>query len=258
MANEIIQKDNIMDAKIKAEYLDHAVTAAKSIQDDCILQLHEDKIELQVDDQANVAYSVITLNKAAFDEFQSTSGRVGLDLKKLSAALKHIDSQALTTVQLNESGTNLFLEGGGQKFNLKTILPDHVKCGNKLVELEYQARVAFPGEEFNHAIGAADDFSDYLIFYIQEDEGALKLRGEGDIHDTERTLGPDVLKEIEVGPAYNIYSLDYLSRLSTAISDDATVELELAKEERPMNIQFDIADGAGVVEYLLSPHIRAD
>jgi len=245
-----------MDAKIKAEYLSHAVTAARSVQDDCIIQIYDDRLEFRVDDPSNVACAVVTLRAEAFERFEAEPGKVGFNLEKLRTALKHIDQEALTTIRFNEDGTNLFLSGGGQEFDLKPLVPDHVNCHIQELNIDYQAMVKVPGEEFTQAVNAADDFSDYLIFYIQEDEESLKLRGEGDMHETERTLGPDILEEIEIGPAYNVYSLDYLSKLTPAIAAGATVELELAKEERPMNLQFDFADDGGLVEYTIAPHIR--
>jgi len=249
-------QEHLMDAKIKAEFLSHAVTAARSVQDDCIIQIYDDRLEFRVDDPSNVACAVVTLRTEAFEEFEATAGKVGFNLKELRTALKHIDPEALTTIRFNETGTNLFLSGGGQEFDLKPLVLEHVECNIQELSIDHQAMVKIPGNEFTQAVNAANDFSDYLIFYIQEDEESLKLRGEGDMHETERTLGPDVLEEIEIGPAYNVYSLDYLSQLTAAITDDATVELELAREDRPMNLEFDIAESGGLVEYTIAPHIR--
>lgn len=251
-------KEHIMEGEIETSNLVQAVTAAKSIGQEGILRLGHDKIELSVDDPANVANVQISIDRNAFLNYNFDNRKIGIDVDDLSSALRHIDDEDPTSLTYKPDSKMLVIEGSGQKFNLKPIASQHVEYKLPDLNLDYSAEVILPGSEFTQAISAADEFSDYLIFYIQEDEGSLKLRGEGDLHETERTIGPNVLEDIQIGPAYNVYSLEYLSGLAGAIDDETSVELKLAEKERPMEISFAIADGDGSVEYMIAPHIVSE
>jgi len=247
-----------MNAKILTKYLEQTVSTAKSVHEECIVDLFSDRLEIRIDDPAGTAYAFIEIDASAFDSFEASEGRFGLNIPVLSKSLKYIHSDDLTELNLTEDCGSLVIHGNGQKSTLKPIATQHVECDIPELDVDYSAEVTVPGSEFTQAIRAANEFSDHLIFYIQEDQEELRLRGEGDLNETERVLGSNILEDIQVGPSYNVYSLDYLISLANAIEDDASVHLKLGEKERPMKISFEIAGGDGSVEYVVAPYIAPE
>ena len=253
-----MSEKHIMNAKILTKYLKQTVATAESVHQEAVVEFSPEGLEIRIDDPAGTAYAFIEIDINAFDNFEASEGSFGIDIPDLSKSLKYIDDDDITELNLTDDRSSLIIHGSGQKSTLKPIATQHVECDIPELDVNYSAEVTVPGSEFTQAIKAANEFSDQLIFYIQEDKAELRLRGEGDLNETERVLGDDLLEDIQVGPAYNVYSLDYLTSLANAIEDDVLVHLKLAEEERPMEISFEITGGDGSVEYVLAPYIGSD
>jgi len=247
-----------IDVELPAKFLQKILVPAEALDEECVFQFEEDGLNVPVDDPANVAFANVFLASAAFAKYDIEEISIGIEVEELQNALKHVDDEDTLKIQYDLEDKRLNIDAESQHFSLRTLDPDDVTDEPSIPDIEYSARVVIPGSEFNRAVLAANEFSDYLVIYIQEDEGVLKMQGKGDINTAERTIGEDKIEEINVGPSYNVYSLDYLSKLVPAINSDVSVHMYLGEKDRPMKMEFTFADGFGEVLFYIAPRIQTN
>ena len=115
-------------------------------------------------------------------------------------------------------------------------------------DLEYTLALIDPG-----SIRSPPDLSETDV----ELSAGVVVEAEGDTNDVSLALGEDDLVALTPGEAHSLFSLDYLNAIDRAISGTPDVDLRLGTET-PVKIGYEFADGAGTVEYVISPRRTVD
>ena len=250
----------MVNVEIEVGVLKKLFIPAKALNVECVLRFTEDGLEVPVDDPANVAYADVFLGSGAFNRYDVSDEQVeiGVEIEKIERAFKYAEKSALASLRYDSESDLLHIDVDGQESQISTISPSETIDGQPNIDVEYSSKVILPGSEFKQGVKIASEFSDYLVIYINEEDRSLRMRGRGDINFTERTVNEEDLESIDVGTASGVYSLTYLKNLLGAIESDVSVHLQLAKEDRPMDINFTFADGHGKVNILIAPRIQSN
>ena len=250
----------MIDIKIEVDIFRKLLMPAKALNEECVLRFTKEDLEVPVDDPANIAYADIFLGSGAFKRYEVTDDQVeiGVEIGKIESAFKYAEKSALASLNYDSESGLLHIDVDGQESQIATINANEAIDVQPDLDIEYSSKVILPGTEFKQGVKIASEFSDYLVIYIKEEDRSLRMRGSGDVNLTERTVSEDDLESIDVGTASGVYSLDYLENLLGAINDNVSVHLQLAREDRPMEINFTFADGHGRVNILIAPRIQSD
>jgi hypothetical protein len=116
-----------------------------------------------------------------------------------------------------------------------------------------------PGE-INRALDAVDMVSDHCEMESDSEDNIITIRGDGDTDTAEYT--PEDLSAINPGDDNALYSLEYLKNIPRAIkkfkADQQPDELNVKfGDSHPVMVDFEFADEAGSVLYMLAPRIQS-
>jgi proliferating cell nuclear antigen len=121
-------------------------------------------------------------------------------------------------------------------------------------ELEVAGTVVTEAAEVDRAIRAANMVSDHLALGIDEDDEVFYAEADGDTDELLLERPSSSLVELTPNEARSLFSLDYLESITRATPVEVELGLEIGTDE-PAAIRYEFADGAGSVEYLVSPRI---
>jgi len=243
-------------AVINAEVLRDSIEAISTLVDEAKLRLSKDGISIKAVDPANVAMISFDLHPDAFDVYECTDGEIGLNLETLMDILTMTERSDKIELKLDPEAHNLLLTMGGLAYTLSLIDLSAMRKEPKVPSLELPAKVKLKGSDLRLAIKAAEKVSDHLALGV--DGSTFFMEAESDTNRVKFQLTKDELVDLNAsGPARSLFSLDYLSDMSKAISKANEVTVQLGKDY-PVKINFSVAGGKGKVEYLLAPRIESD
>lgn len=96
--------------------------------------------------------------------------------------------------------------------------------------------------------------ADHLALGVDEAAAELYADAEGDADRVSLRLSAADLEALDAGDAHSLFSLGYLRDVARPMPVDGSVTLRLGTEV-PVQFDFETADGAGSVTYLLSPRL---
>ncbi|MDI6889154.1 MAG: DNA polymerase sliding clamp [Methanocellales archaeon] len=243
-------------AVINADILKDSIEAISTLVDEAKLKLSKDGISINAVDPANVAMISFGLHPDAFESYECTDGEIGLNLETLVDILSMTERSDKIEIELDPEEHNLLLKMGGLAYTLSLIDLAAMRKEPKVPSLELPAKVTLKGSDLRLAIKAAEKVSDHLALGV--DGSTFFMEAESDTNRVRFQLTKDELISLDAsGPARSLFSLDYLSDMSKAISKANEVTVHLGKDY-PVKINFSVAGGKGKVEYLLAPRIESD
>jgi len=220
-------------AVINADILKDSIEAISTLVDEAKFRLSKDGISIKAVDPANVAMVSFDLYPDAFESYECTDGEIGLNLETLVDILGMAERSDKIELKLDSEAHNLALRMGGLAYTLSLTDLAAMRKEPKVPNLELPAKVTLKGRDLYRAV-------------------------EGDTNRVRLQLTKDELIGLDAsGPARSLFSLDYLSDMSKAISKANEVTIHLGKDY-PVKINFSVAGGKGKVEYLLAPRIESD
>ncbi|WP_121821019.1 DNA polymerase sliding clamp [Halostella salina] len=244
-------------AIVSAETLGTALDSVSVLVDECKIHLNEDGIEIRAVDPANVGMVDLSLSADAFESYEADGGLIGVNLSRLEDIVGMADSGQLVELELDEETRKLHIQIDGLEYTLALIDPDSIRQEPDIPDLDLASEIVIEGADIDRAVTAADMVSDHIALGVDETDEQFYVDAEGDTDDVHLELDRDDLIDLQAGPAYSLFSLDYLKDMNKAIDKDAEVTLELG-EEFPVKIHFDIAEGNGQVTFMLAPRIQSD
>jgi len=244
-------------AIVSAETLGTALDSVSVLVDECKIHLNEDGIEIRAVDPANVGMVDLSLSADAFESYEADGGLIGVNLSRLEDIVGMADSGQLVELELDEETRKLHIQIDGLEYTLALIDPDSIRQEPDIPDLDLASEIVIEGADIDRAVTAADMVSDHIALGVDETDEQFYVDAEGDTDDVHLELDRDHLIDLQAGPAYSLFSLDYLKDMNKAIDKDAEVTLELG-EEFPVKIHFDIAEGNGAVTFMLAPRIQSD
>lgn len=243
------------EAKINAGKFMNSIEAISRLVDEIKLTLDEEGIKSKAADPANVAMVIFYINKDGFDKYEiDEEMTVGLNLNRIEDILKVASKTDLIELK-SEDGSQLSISVSGFDYNISLLDPSTIQQQPEIPDLDLPAEIVLDGDEIRRAVRASEKISDYVV--LSTKGNVFQISAEGDNDSVKMELPEDKLIHIKTEEdVRSLFSLDYLADMSKSIKRATETKLELGTDY-PVNIQFDIVDGEGQVEYLLAPRIES-
>ena len=242
-------------AAINAELLKDAIASLAVIVDEVRFRIKPEGISVKAVDPANVAMVVFELGSSAFDEYSADESEIGIDLNKITDLLGITDKGDTVRMELEEGNHKLLIDVGGLSYTLSLLDPSTIRAEPRIPQLELPAKVVMNGADLRRAVKAAEKISDHMLMGVAGDTFFMEAKGDTD--QVRLEMGRDQLIDIKTGEASSLFSLDYLTDIVKPTNKVNEVSLSLGRDF-PVIIDFEIANGAGRISYLLAPRIESD
>lgn len=242
-------------AKVKTEVLKTMLDAVAPLVDEAKIQCTPEGLSLKAVDPAHVAMVELSIGKKAFVEYKATDMDMGVDLDKLKDILKLAGSQDVIDVEYKEDAHRLVFKIGA--VTRRMALVDTANMGDpKVPNLNLPNKVSVMAGQLKQGIRASEAVSDHIALVAQGK--SFELIADGDTDQVNLKLEGDDLVTIQAPEkSRSLFSLDYFSNMAKVVGDGIAITLHLGTDY-PVKLEFDIADGAGHITYLLAPRIESE
>jgi proliferating cell nuclear antigen len=245
----------MLKAKVKAEVLKTVLDAVSTLVDEAKIHVTPEGLSLKAVDPAHVAMVDLSLGKKAFVEYKGAELEIGVDLDKLKDILKLANSADVIDVEYKEDAHKLVFKIG--HITRRMALVDTANMGDpKVPNLNLPNQVTVLASELQQGIKASEAVSDHIALVAHGN--SFELIAEGDTDQVHLKLdGDEIIKIQAPDKSRSLFSLDYFSNMGRVVRPTDAVTLHLGSDY-PVKIEFDIADGAGHIVYLLAPRIESE
>lgn len=219
------------------------------------IHVTDDGLTSRVVDPANVAMADVELAADTFESYDPHNGVIGVNLERFIDVLGMVDSDDLVEIYLDEETRKLHITCSGLEYTLALIDPDSIREEPDIPDLDLEAEVVADASDIQRGIKAGDMVSDHVAFAVDETDAVFRIEAEGDTDDVVFDLEREDLVDLDAGPAYSLFSLDYLKDIQKALDGDDEVTIELG-EEFPMKLHT----GRGSLEltFMVAPRIQSE
>jgi len=218
----------------------------------------EEGLQIQTVDESNVAAVGMHLSPEAFDEYDTDSVELHLDIKQLTQILTRFDNDSTAIVQYaKDNGQDLTLSIGSFEFDLSPIHPESVRSGRKAGDVDPPAEIVIEAGEVQKAVKLADMFSDELILGIDASRSVFYINSIGDSDNmaVSFTEDHDSVDRIDLRSAHGTYSRQYLKKMTKFVPQSDSLHIELG-EEYPAKLSFGSPKQEGQITYGLAPRVN--
>lgn len=243
-------------ATIDSATLQHTLTAAEAVVDECRFHLEEDGVWIRAADPATIATVELSLDADAFRSFETTEAVIGVPLDPLRQVTTLTDAGDPIQLDLNTGTGKLSIRGGKLEYTLSLIDTASIRKEPVIPEaLDVTAEVVMDVGHLAQGIQAAGMVADHLRLRVENGVDVVSLEAEGDTDDTRLELTADDVVSIQPGPANSLFALEYLKAMNGAMPSDGSVTTAFGTDA-PLRLQYEFEDGGPQVTYLLAPRIQ--
>ena len=248
--------DSLFEGVVSADVMQTTVSLVEALVDECHLYFDDDGIHIPAMDPATVAAIDLILKPDAFESYETDGAHVGVNVPRFSDIVGMAERDQLISLTLDAETRKLVIRIGELTYTLALLDPETVRSppDRSNVEFESTGEVVTDAETISRAVTAADMVSSHVTLGIDAEEELFYAEADGDTDDVSLAVPADDLAGFTPGDAHALFSIDYLSAIDRAMPRDLDVELELGVDI-PLAMHHSFAEGAGVVDYLVSPRI---
>lgn len=247
-------------ATITVGYVQRFLDAIRALDDECRLRIAPGGMSASVVGEANVTMAEARLDASAFEAYHIDSGGViGVPVRRLREIVRMSNNSALMQVGLVDTEA-LRVRAGALDCSLQLRDPATMRSTNALESDEYPSVVVLEGGDLKRILKAAGHVDSAVEFRILTDDGERFIAKADNGDDKFRApRATDDLVEVFVSDesVASRFDLAYLRKAKRAIHKRTEVTLALGSD-LSLSMTFDIADGAGHVEYGIAPMVEAD
>ena len=246
-------------ATITVGYVQRFLDAICSLDDECRLLVAPGGICARVMGETNATLAEARLDASAFEAYHTDSGGViGVPVRRLREIVRMSTNSELMQLDLVDSET-LRVRAGALDCSLQLRGLATMRSTSGLESDEYPSVVVLEGGELKRILKAAGYVDSAVDFRIQKDDERFVAEADNGDDSFRAPRAADDLVEVFVGEesAASRFDLSYLRKAKRAIRKRTEVTLALGTD-LPLSMAFDIADGAGHVEYGIAPMVEAD
>lgn len=248
-----------LNATISVGYVQRFLDAIRTLDDEFHLTITPDGVTARVLGAESAVKATVGLTADAFESFDATSGVVGVPTTRLREVTRMSSNSDLLRLDLDGAAQTLDVHAGALDCSLQLRDPNMIREGGSLDDAEYPSVVVMEGGDLKRIIRGAGYVDSRVELHVEQADGRFVAKADdGD----DRLIAPrdrDDLTELLVGEqsVRATFDLDYLKQARRAIRKRTEVTLALDTDE-PLALAFDIADGAGHVEYGIAPVVETE
>ena len=242
-------------AELRSDALKGLINVISTLIDEVKFTISPEGISLKAVDPAHVAMVEVNLGKAAFESYEADDTEIGIDIDKVKDVLKLVSSGDIIYMEQDEGRGRLIFKVGNITRRMNLVDTSSLN-DPRVPQLELAASIEVPVTDLQKGIKASESISDHIALVADSERFELHCDGDTDSVDLVMEASNDV-KIVADGKVTSMFPLDYFSNLIKAVPNDLRVRIEL-DTDFPVRIIFSLADGKGVVRYLLAPRIEKD
>ncbi|MEW5760232.1 MAG: proliferating cell nuclear antigen (pcna) [Candidatus Thermoplasmatota archaeon] len=242
-------------AKIKSDIMRDFIDVIAVLVGEAKFNISSEGIKVRVVDISHVAMADVALKAGAFDELKAGQCELGIDIEKLSDALKLAKAGDVISLFHDEEKNKLVI--GIENLTRRMALIDTTGMTEpKVPALNLPAKVKIRASELRQGIRAAEPISEHITFIATPD--GFELSSVGDTDSVNLILKKDLLLGFECKETVkSLFSVSYLSNMVKSTCGAEAVTMQFGTEY-PVMLEFDFANGEGTVKYLLAPRIESE
>lgn len=245
----------ILDASAGVSTIQELLSPVSVLVDECKIEISDNGLQIRAVDPANVCMVDVTLEEDGFESFEGQRSVVGVDLERLEDIISMGTSGSTVSLSADSSNQRLNIDVENVDYNLSLIDPDSIRDGPDIPDLDLPAETRIEGGKVSQGIKAAGMVSDRLMLSFDEDDDTFRMGAEGDTDDVNVEHNESDVESMVAQDAESVYSLEYLQKISKAVGSSREINLEM-DDEKPVKIEYEIAEENGGVVYMLAPRIQ--
>lgn len=251
-----------LDAIIEKDTLGTFVETFQAVVSETVLEFSADGVYGEPQDPATVALVNQTLKQTAFESYETSGLRTGINLDRLDDFLSKADGE-LVHIRYDDETRKLNLRSGRADFTMACIDPDAVRKGVDIDDWDFlpglPVDITVDAAAFEHAVGLVDLTSDHLVLSGDPSrENPVHVIGEGDTDDMRVRFGSSLHEGSEVAEACeSIFSHEYMERLMKVVPKSAALRIRFG-DEWPTALEYEYADGHAEVSMGQAPRIQSN
>jgi proliferating cell nuclear antigen len=235
-----------------------AVTSAIStLVDEATFEATTEGLSFRGMDPSHVALIDISWPNSAFDGYESDSAlKFGVRIDEFSKIMKRADKKDAVEVRVTDDSMLRIRIVNGYVREYKMRLIDSAASSTPLPKLTFNSKVVMSPQAFDKVLSDVQVFSEYVTF--NSEKGKVSFLGKGDTGEVDIALeqGTEGLEELAVKEnSKATYSLDYLSKITKAISASGGSLIAEYSTKMPLRLEFRVAN-VGRIHFYLAPRVQ--
>jgi len=235
-----------------------AVTSAIStLVDEATFEATTEGLSFRGMDPSHVALIDISWPNSAFDGYESDSAlKFGVRIDEFSKIMKRADKKDVVEVRVTDDSMLRIRIVNGYVREYKMRLIDSAASSTRLSKLTFNSKVVMSPQAFDKVLSDVQVFSEYVTF--NSEKGKVSFLGKGDSGEVDIALeqGTEGLEELAVKEnSKATYSLDYLSKITKAISTSGGSLIAEYSTKMPLRLEFRVAN-VGRIHFYLAPRVQ--
>jgi proliferating cell nuclear antigen len=232
-------------------------SAISTLVDEATFEATVEGISFRGMDPSHVALIDIHWPNSAFEKFEcDTSVKFGVRIDEFSKLIKRADKKDSIEVTLGDDSTLVIKIYNGYRREYRMRLIESSVSSTPLPKLNFNTKVVLTATAFDKILSDVQVVSDYIS--LRSEPSRIAFSGKGDSGEADITLesGSEGLEDLSMKETSTAtYSLDYLSRITKAVS---TVGGSVAAEfssKMPLRLEFRVAN-VGRIHFYLAPRVQ--
>jgi proliferating cell nuclear antigen len=236
-----------------------AVTSAIStLVDEATFEASVEGISFRGMDPSHVALIDIYWPNSTFEGYEcDTSLKFGVRVDELSKLIKRADKKDKVEITLAENSMLQIKISDGYNREYKMRLIESAASSTPLPKLNFNSKIVLASNALEKILSDVQVVSEYISIHTKSN--FVQFAGKGDSGEADVTLqsGRDEgIEELDVKEESRAtYSLDYLSKITKAISVSGGSVAAEYSSKMPLRLEFRVAN-VGRIHFYLAPRVQ--
>jgi proliferating cell nuclear antigen len=232
-------------------------SAISTLVDEATFEATVEGLSFRGMDPSHVALIDIHWPNSAFQKFScNDSIKFGVRIDEFSKLIRRGDKKDAVEVTIGENSTLLIRIKNGYSREYKVRLIESSSSSTPLPKLSFNSRVVLTPSTFDRVLSDIQVVSEYVT--LGSEQLKITFTGKGDSGEANITLdqSSEGLEDISVKENSNAtYSLDYLSRITKAVSSTGGSVIAEYSTKMPLRLEFRVAN-VGRIHFYLAPRVQ--
>ena len=246
-------------AAISVGSVQRFLDAIRTVNDEFQLEVTPDGMAGNVVNSSRTTMGSVRLDAQAFESYQATAGEITIQTGRLREVTRMTSNSDVMHLTLDGNSQTLDVEADGVECSLQMSESTQISGISRLDEADHPSVCILEGGELKRIVKAAGHVSTEINFRIEHTRERFVTEAEGDSDRLVAAREAGDVAELLVGavPVASTFNLGYLRQIRRPMHKRTEVTLALGTDS-PLLVAFDIADGAGHVEYSIAPVVTTD